>query len=62
MLLFFSESAGWAYRPFIATDAAVADINEMEIELGYFNWEQEKGNTTFFFSQDGNQLRIYSQL
>jgi len=47
VLLFFSESAGWAYRPFISTDAVVADVNEMEIELGYFNWEREKGNTTF---------------
>ena len=48
MLLFFSKSAAWAYRPFISTDAAVADVNEMEIELGYFNWEREKGKTTFF--------------
>ena len=47
VLLFFCESAAWAYRPFISTDAAVADVNEMEIELGYFNWEREKGNTTF---------------
>src|SRR5215471_16620634 len=47
VLLFFSESAAWAYRPFISTDAVVADVNEMEIELGYFNWEREKGNTTF---------------
>jgi hypothetical protein len=26
----------------------VADIKELEIELGYFNWEREKRNTTFF--------------
>jgi|SRR5690348_15114332 len=37
----------YGYRPFISTDAVVADVNEMEIELGYFNWEREKGNTTF---------------
>ena len=49
VLLFFSESVAWAYRPFVSTDAAVADVNEMEIELGYFNWEREKGNTTFIF-------------
>ena len=47
-LLLFFESAGWAYRPFISTDAAVADVKEMKIELGYLNWEREKGNTTFF--------------
>ena len=31
----------------MATDAAVADVKEMEIELGYLNWERDKGNTTF---------------
>jgi len=50
-LLFFSlitlPHRAFGYRPFISTDAAVADVNEMEIELGYFNWEREKGNTTF---------------
>ena len=40
-------ASGFGYRPFVSTDAAVADVNEMEIELGYFNWEREKGNTTF---------------
>jgi K+-sensing histidine kinase KdpD len=25
------------YRPFFSTDAAVADVKEMEIEIGYFN-------------------------
>ena len=47
LLLVFSESVAWGYRPFVATDAAVADVKEMEIELGYFNWERNKGNTTF---------------
>src|SRR4026208_992647 len=37
----------FGYRPCISTEAVVADVNEMEIELGYFNWEREKGNTTF---------------
>src|SRR5262245_29347839 len=32
-------SATWAYRPFVSTDAAVADAKEVEIELGYFNLE-----------------------
>src|SRR5437879_7337778 len=37
----------WAYRPFISTDAAVADQRELEIELGYFTLEQSKGENTF---------------
>src|SRR5262245_2665482 len=37
----------WAYRPFIATDAAVADPQEVEIELGYLTLEQAKGETAF---------------
>jgi hypothetical protein len=47
LLLVSSESAAWGYRPFIATDAAVADPKEMEIELGYFNLERDKGKNTF---------------
>ena len=37
----------WAYRPFISTDAAVADQRDLEIELGYFTLEQSKGENTF---------------
>ena len=37
----------WAYRPFISTDAAVADQRDLEIELGYFALEQAKGENTF---------------
>ncbi len=37
----------WAYRPFISTDAAVADPKEIEIELGYFTLEREKRENTF---------------
>src|SRR5262249_46483790 len=39
--------SGWAYRPFIATDAAVADPREVEIELGYFTLDRAKGETAF---------------
>jgi hypothetical protein len=35
LLLAFASSA-WAYRPFVSTDAAVADPKEVEIEFGYF--------------------------
>jgi len=33
-------ASAWAYRPFVSTDAAVADPKEVEIELGYFNLER----------------------
>ena len=45
--LFLSPSAAWAYRPFVSTDAAVADPHEVEIELGYFNLERTKDENTF---------------
>jgi hypothetical protein len=37
----------WAYRPFVSTDAGVADFQEAEIELGYFNLERSQGQDTF---------------
>jgi hypothetical protein len=43
----FSPPVALGYRPFVSTDAAVADLKEMEIELGYFNLERERGRTTF---------------
>ncbi len=39
--LLLPATAVWAYRPFVSTDAAVADPNALEIELGYFNWQRE---------------------
>ena len=45
--LFFPFSLAWGYRPFLATDAAVADPKELEIELGYFIWERDRGKNTF---------------
>jgi hypothetical protein len=36
----------WAYRPFVSTDAAVADPKEFEIELGYFNLERGRHDNT----------------
>src|SRR4029077_10922401 len=47
LLLLFSESVAWGYRPFIATDAAVAGPEEMEIEFGYFTLERDRGKNTF---------------
>ena len=46
LLLLFTDVA-WGYRPFVSTDAAVADLKEMEIEIGYFNLERERGKNTF---------------
>jgi len=45
-LLAWSSSAS-AYRPFVSTDAAVADPKEIEIELGYFTLERTKDQNTF---------------
>jgi len=36
-----------AYRPFVSTDAAVADPGAVEIELGYFSVERARGESTF---------------
>ncbi len=44
---FIAPSSSWAYRPFISTDAAVADPKEVEIELGYFTLERDKGENAF---------------
>src|ERR1041384_189327 len=46
-VVLFPFSAAWGYRPFVSTDAAVADVKEMEIELGYFSLERERGKNTF---------------
>lgn len=47
LLLLCSAAVAWAYRPFVSTDAAVADVKEMEIEFGYFNLERDMGKNTF---------------
>ncbi len=39
-------ASAWAYRPFVSTDAAVANPREVEIELGYFNFERTHGENT----------------
>ena len=45
-VLAWSSSAA-AYRPFVSTDAAVADPKEVEIELGYFTLDRTKNENTF---------------
>jgi hypothetical protein len=46
-VLLLPASTAWGYRPFVSTDAAVADPKELEIELGYFNLERSRGKSTF---------------
>jgi len=47
VLLCLLAPAAWGYRPFVSTDAAVAERQEMEIELGYFTFEHAQGEHTF---------------
>jgi hypothetical protein len=47
VLLVVMPSNGWAYRPFVSTDAAVADPQEVEIELGYFTLDHDQEENTF---------------
>src|SRR5919204_3122270 len=37
----------WAYRPFVSTDAAVAERHRVEIELGYVTLTGTQGQYTF---------------
>src|SRR5215510_14931227 len=46
-VLLLPVSHAWGYRPFVSTDAAVADPQELEIEFGYFTLKRkEQKNTT----------------
>lgn len=42
-----APTPAWAYRPFVSTDAAVADPNEVEIEVGAFTIERDRGENAF---------------
>jgi hypothetical protein len=44
-------SSAWGYRPFVSTDAAVAERARMEIELGYFTLARTQGENTFLTPQ-----------
>lgn len=50
-MLILPASNAWAYRPFVSTDASVADPNEIEVELGYFNLERAAGENTLITPQ-----------
>ena len=47
LILVLSPATGFGYRPFVSTDAAVADVKEIEVEIGYFNLERDRGKNTF---------------
>jgi hypothetical protein len=40
-------SSAWGYRPFVSTDAAVAERARIEIELGYLTLVRTQGEHTF---------------
>lgn len=42
LIILLFPAWAWAYRPFVSTDAAVADPKEFEIELGYLNLEHTR--------------------
>jgi hypothetical protein len=44
-------SHAWGYRPFVSTDAAVADPKEVELELGYFALEHMDKEKNFIVPQ-----------
>src|ERR671923_3095589 len=50
-VMIFPNSQAWGYRPFVSTDAAVADLKEVEIELGYFTLERDDNENTFIAPQ-----------
>ena len=43
----FAASPALAYRPFIGTDASVADLNVLELEFGYFGLARTEGQNTY---------------
>ena len=49
--LFLVPLQAWAYRPFVSTDADVADKGEIEIEFGYFNWERVDNENSYITPQ-----------
>src|SRR5262245_21079422 len=46
MSLAMLPRGAFGYRPFIATDAAVAAVGEAEIEFGYVGFREDRGSAT----------------
>src|SRR5215471_4407544 len=51
LLLALLTPSAWVYRPFIATDAAVAERARRKIELGYLTLVRTQGEHTFMIPQ-----------
>jgi hypothetical protein len=51
VILVLLAPSAWGYRPFVSTDAAVAERDRMEIELGYFTLARTQGENTFLTPQ-----------
>lgn len=51
VLLCLLASSAWGYRPFVSTDAAVAERARIEIELGYLTLVRTQGENTFMVPQ-----------
>jgi hypothetical protein len=51
VFLCFLPTAAWGYRPFVSTDAAVAEPQRVEVELGYFTLERDHAENTFIVPQ-----------
>jgi hypothetical protein len=46
LVVALTPAAAWAYRPFVSTDAAVADAGDVEIELGYAGFRRDGARST----------------
>src|SRR5215468_11314234 len=47
VLVVLAARSAWAYRPFVSTDAAVADPKEFEIELGVLTVDRTGRDNTY---------------
>jgi hypothetical protein len=46
--------SAWGYRPFVSTDAAIANPGDLEVELGYFQYARTGGQDVFQFGRAPN--------
>lgn len=46
MAAFAPARRAMAYRPFVSTDAAVADVGDVEVEFGYAGFREDHGRVT----------------
>jgi hypothetical protein len=46
--------SAWGYRPFVSTDAAIANPGDLEVELGYFQYARTGRRDVFQFGRAPN--------